>query len=783
MPAAGERRSDLPRRPTCIGKPLPRFEDRRFLTGAGRYTADLDLPGQAHAVVVRSAHAHAQIAGVEVEAARHAPGVLAVYTSEDLRAAGIGSLPSWTRTPPFKVLNVDGTEMPLAEQYPLAMERVRYVGEPVALVIAKSAAAARDAAELVEVDWRPLPALTEVDAALAERAPLLWPELSSNRSFRWEAGDRDAVAERLSAAAHVIELEVDHPRAIVAFMEPRAAIGSYDPTGRRYTLHAGCQSAHQLRTVLAQVLGEPEEALRVVVPDVGGGFGARNIAYPEFVLVLFAAKALGRPVKWVAERSESFVADAQARSQRLHGTLALDADGRFLALQVAARWRHGGYLTTRSVFVLVHWMAPMVCGPYRIPAHHFALEGVFTNTTPIAAYRGIARAELAYLLERLVDAAARRSGIDRIELRRRNLISPAEMPYRSATGALYPPAHFERNLDLGLEAIDWSGFAGRRAEALGRGKLRGIGVSVYIENAGGAPSEFARVQVDGAGEVLLQVGTQDFGMGHETVFAQVLADVLGVDPATVRVVDGDTDAVEIGFGGHGSRCARIGGGAVLHGGRAVVERGRPLAADLLEAAVADVEFREGAYVVSGTDRVIGLIEVARAAESRGALLSASATFETSGPSYPNGCQLCEVEVDPETGKLTIERYVMVADPGRVLNPLIVEGQLHGGIAQGVGQALLERVVFDPESGQLLSGSFMDFALPRADDLPRFTTVCNPVAGADNPLGVKGIGEGPTTGSPPAVVNAVLDALGARGISAIDMPLTPERVWRALAARG
>jgi aerobic carbon-monoxide dehydrogenase large subunit len=627
-----------------------------------------------------------------------------------------------------------------------------------------------------------LPAVTEVDAALADGAALLWPELPSNRSFRWQAGDRKAVSGCLRAAAHVIELEVEFPRAIVAFMEPRAAIGSYDPTTCRYTLRAGCQSAHQLRTVLAQVLGVTDDALRVIVPEVGGGFGARNIAYPEFVLVLFAAQALGRPVKWVAERNESFVADAQARSQRLRGTLALDGDGRFLTLQVASTWRHGGYFTTRSVFVLVHWMAPMVCGPYRIPVHHFELEGVFTNTTPIAAYRGVARAELAYLLERLVDTAARQSGIDRIELRRRNLLAPDEMPYRSAAGAVYPPAQFERNLDLGLEAIDWGGFPARRAEARACGKLRGIGLSTYIENAGGAPSEFARVQVDGAGAVLVHVGTQDFGMGHETVFAQVLADVLGVDPAAVRVVDGDTDAIEIGFGGHGSRCARIGGGAVLQGGRAVIERGRPLAADLLEAAAADVEFRDGAYVISGTDRCIGLFEVARAAEDRGSPLIASATFETPGMSYPNGCQLCEVEVDPDTGKVTVERYVMVADPGRVLNPLIVEGQLHGGIAQGIGQALLERVVLDPDSGQLLSGSFMDFALPRADDLPGFTTVCNPFPGADNPLGVKGIGEGPTTGSPPAVVNAVLDALGERGVSAIDMPLTPERVWRALATR-
>ncbi|MGH6901538.1 MAG: xanthine dehydrogenase family protein molybdopterin-binding subunit, partial [Geminicoccaceae bacterium] len=599
-----------------------------------------------------------------------------------------------------------------ASQPPLATVRVRYVGEPVAVVVAESIAQARDAADLVEAHYRPLPVATTIEATLAEGAPLLWPELPGNRSFHWEVGDPEAVAAQLRSAAHVVELEVEYPREIVAFMEPRAAIGSYDRAEDRYTLHAGCQSAHQLRAMLARVLDVAEATVRVVVPDVGGGFGARNIVYPEFILVLFAARTLGRPVKWVAERSESFVADAQARSQRLRGALALDGDGRFRAIRVGSTWRHGGYLTPRSVFVLVHWMAPMVCGPYRIPMHHFTLEGVFTNTTPIAAYRGIARAELSYLLERLVDAAARETKIDRIELRRRNLIAPSEMPWRSATGAIYPPARFESNLDRGLEAIDWVGFAGRRAEARRRGRLRGIGVSVYIENAGGAPAEFARVRIDGAGTVHLHVGTQDFGMGHETVFAQVLADVLGVTPETVRLVDGDTALIETGSGGHGSRCARIGGGAVHLGGRAVIEVGRALAAELLEAAAADVAFEGGSYVIRGTDRRIGLFEVARAAEDRGEPLLAAETFETPGPSYPNGCQLCEVEVDPETGKVTIERHVMVADPGRVLNPLIVTGQLHGGIAQGVGQALLEHVACDPKTGQLLSGSFMDFAMPR-----------------------------------------------------------------------
>ena len=763
-----------------VGQPLPRLEDPRFLTGAARYTADLDLPGQAHAVVLRSPHAHAEIAGIELVAASRAPGVLGIYTSADLQGAGIKAIPSLTRTPPFELRNADGSAMADGSQYPLALGRVRYVGEPVALVVAETLVAARDAAELIEVDYRPLPAVTEAAAALAEGAPLLWPETASNRSFLWQAGDQAAVALRLQQAAHVVELEVDYPREIVAFMEPRAALASYDVASGRYTLQVGTQSAHQLRAMLARLLDLGEQRIRVIVPEVGGGFGARNGVYPEFVLALFAARALGRPVKWVAQRSESFVADFQARSQRLRATLGLDAEGRFMALGLAARWRHGGYLTSRSVFVIVSWMAPMICGPYRIAAHHFSLEGVFTNTTPIAAYRGIARAEVTYLLERLVDAAARQTGIDRVDLRRRNLIAPAEMPWRSPTGAVYPPADFVRNLEIGLETIDWSGFSERRKASETHGRLRGIGVSVYVENAGGAPAEFADVRVGGQGEVVLHVGTQDFGMGHATVFAQVAADVLGIAPAAVRVVDGDTDLIAVGFGGHGSRCARIGGGAVVQGTRAVVEQGRQLAAALLEAAAADVEFVGGSYLIRGTDRRIGLFEVARAAEARAQPLAAAETFETKAPSYPSGCQLCEVEVDPATGRITILRHVMVADPGRVLNPLIATGQLHGGIAQGIGQALLERVVWDPSSGQLLSGSLMDFALPRADDLPSFDTAFNIVPADDNPLGVKGIGEGPTTGSPPAVVNAVLDALASRGVGALDMPLTPERVWRALA---
>ncbi len=761
-----------------IGQPLPRLEDEPFIRGAAEFSADLDLAGQGHAVVLRAPHAHAEVAGVDAAAARAAPGVVAVFTAADLRAAGIGAVPSGSKTMPLPPGN-SPAEVADGSQYPLAEDRVRYVGEPVALVVAETGTQALDAAELIEVDYRPLDAVVDPDAALGPNAPKLWPELADNRSFAWDAGDAAATEAALAGAARRVEVTVEYPREVVAFMEPRAALAEFDAASGRYTLHAGCQSGHRIKPVLAGVLGVDEQSIRVVVPEVGGGFGARGGLYPEMVLVAFAARALGRPVKWMAERAESFVSDTQARSQRLHGTLGFDAEGRIVALQLAARWWHGGYLATGSALVIVQWMSPMVCGPYRVPTYHFAIDGVFTNTTPIGAYRGVARAEATYVLERLMDRAAREIGIDRVALRRRNLIARAEMPWTVPTGAVYQPADFARSLEQGLDAADWAGFAARRAAAAARGRLRGIAVTTYIENAGGALSEYAELAVAGDGRITAHVGSQDFGMGHATVFAQVIGEVLGVAPDAIEVIDGDTDRIPIGFGAHGSRVMRIGGGAVHQGGHAVIEAGRPLAADLLEAAAADIEYRDGRYLIGGTDRTVGLFEVAGEAARRGTPLLVQETFQVPGPSYPNGCHLAEVEVDPETGRVTIERYVVVSDPGQVINPLLAAGQLHGGIAQGIGQALMEGAVFDPETGQPLTGSFMDYAMPRADDLPAVTTLFNPVEGDDNPLGVKGIGEGPTTASPPTVVNAVLDALAGRGVSHLDMPLTPETVWRAL----
>ena len=765
-----------------VGRPLRRVEDARLLTGNGGYTADLDLPGQAHAVFVRSPHAHALITAIDGDAARAADGVLGVICGADLEAADIGPIPSLNGTPPYQVLNADGSALPDASQPALAVGRVRFVGEPVAMIVAETRAQATDAADLLEITYEPLPAVASIETALQADAPKLWPDLADNRTLDWQSGDAADTEDRLGQAAHLVELEVAFPRAMAVFMEPRGAIASFDADSGRYTLHAGCQSSHRQRGLLSKILGIPEDQVRVIVPDTGGGFGARGTVYPEFVALLHGTRSLGRPVKWIAERSESFLTDTQARSQKIVGRLALDADGQFLALQVAATWCHGAYFATRAAFVLVGAMPPMICGTYHIPACHFSLQGVCANLPPIAAYRAVARAEANYLLERLIDHAAERSGFDPVALRRRNLIAQDEMPWTTAAGATYQPARFEHALDQGLAAIDHSGFPARRAGSSERGRLRGLGLALFVISAGGEPDESAEIRVNGDGSVRLLVGTQDFGMGHATVFGQVVADRLGLSPDQVTVLDGDSDLIPLGRGAHGSRSMRIGGGAIVKSVETVIERGRAIAAEMMEAASSDIAFEAGDYVIQGTDRRVGLIQTAAEAERLGAPLGAHETFQTQAPAYPSGCHLCEVEIDPETGRVSLERVVSVIDPGRVINPLIVEGQVHGGLAQGLGEALVERVVYDPASGQLLSGSFMDFALPRADDLPNFVSQLDPVDCPDNPLGVKGVGEAGTAGAPAALVNAVLDALRPAGVDKIDMPLTPERVWQALAGR-
>lgn len=762
-----------------IGAPIRRREDRRFLTGAGRFTDDIALDGQAHAVVVRSPHAHARVGRIDTAAARAVPGVLLVLTAADVAKEIVRPIPSFSKTPPFDIRGPDGSTPPDAGQYPLARDKVRYAGEPVALVVAETLAIARDAALRVAVDYEALDAAWDIERALAPGAPAVWDDVAGNVSFRWERGDARAVDAAFDAAAHVARVELVNNRIAPMFLEPRSAVAAFDDGAGRWTMRVGCQSAHGMRAVLAHVLGIEADRLRVIVPDTGGGFGARGAVYAEYPLLLVAARRLGRPVKWTAERAESFVSDYQARDHVLRGALALDERGRFTALRVEVDWRHGAYLTSRSVWVMVHYFPPTLGGPYRIPSAHISMRGVFSNSTPQAAYRGIGRIEANYLTESLVEAAARAAGIDRVELRARNLVGAGDLPWTTAGGAVLTSGAFEANLARALDLADWRGFPARRAAGDGEGRLRGIGVAMYVENDGSTPTEFAEVEATPGGRVVVRVGTQDFGMGHETVFSQVAADDLGVPLETVDVVFGDTDQVERGAGSHGSRSARMGGGAVVGSARTLVESGRELAARLLEAAAADITYGDGRFTVTGTDRGLTLAEVAAFAGGQGGRLAAQTDFVTAGDAHANGCHVCEVSVDRDTGALRLERHVIVADVGRAINPLIVHGQLHGGAAQGIGQALMEHVALAPDTGQPMTATLLEYAIPRADDLPAPVVELNEIAEVDNPLGVKGVGENATTGAPAAFMNAVRDALHGVGAERVDMPATAAQLWQAL----
>ena len=761
-----------------IGRRIARKEDHRFLTGRGRFTDDLAEPGTARAVMVRSPHPHARILGVDASAARGMDGVLAVITGREIEGK-IGPVPTLARTPPFARLNRDGSAMPDPCQPALATTRARYAGEPVAMIVAETEAEALDAGEAVVVEYEPLPAVTTYEQARAPESPV-WEDNPRNITFDREQGDREATDAAFAAAAHVVEVTLTNNRVTPVFLEPRSAIASYDAENETWTLTLGCQTAHGMRGLLAGMLGIEPERLRVVVPDMGGGFGARGTPYPEFALLLAAAQRTGRTVAWTATRAESFLTDAQSRDHRLHGALAIDARGRFTAIRALIEWRHGAYVSPRGFTTMTDYLIPTIGGSYRIPTGYIEMRGHPSNTTPQAAYRGIGRVESNYLTESLVDAA---TGIDGIELRRRNLVGLQEMPWTAPGGFVYHDADLRANLDRAVEAIDMAGFAARRAASAERGQLRGIAATPYVENDGGAPAEYAKVEAHADGTVTVFAGTQNFGMGHETVYAQIAADRLGIDFDAVRFVDGDTARVKEGFGSHGSRSMRIGGTACVMGAELMVERGRSLAGEMLSAPSADIGYDAGVFGVEGTNRSVTLAEVAQFAAERGEALSGERRFTTERGSLGNGAAACEVEIDPETGTVDIVRYVIVCDTGRTINPTLAEGQLHGGAAQGIGQAALEQVVYDPVTGQNLTGSFMDYAIPRADDLPALEVVLTEVAETDNPLGVKGIGEGATTGAPAALMGAVRDALSELGTITVDMPVTPENVWRAIRAAG
>jgi len=756
----------------ALGQSVTRIEDAALLRGAGRYADDVEIAGAAHACIVRSPHAHAKIARIDGRAAAAAPGVLAVLSGADVAADGLGDIPCLV-----PVTNLDGTERAETPRPILAKHRVRHVGEPVAVVIADTLAQARDAAELIDIDYEPLPAVVGSRTATLPGAPLAWDGIAGNLCFDVGAGSSKAAVEAaFASAAHVARLELVNNRVVANPLEPRAALADYDRATGRSTLYTPSQGPHVIRDQLAGVILKlGKEQLRVVSGNVGGAFGMKIFLHPEQPIVVWASRRLKRAVRWTGDRSESFVSDVQGRDNYSVAELALDAGGRFLALRVTTLADMGAYLSNYAPYI-PQLAVPMLSGVYRIPAIYANIKGVVTNTVPVDAYRGAGRPEAIYLLERVVDLAARELGLAPDELRRRNFIQPADMPYQTPVESRYDSGDFAGVMSRALEKADWTGFAARRAQAKRNGKLRGIGLAMYIERCGGGPGDTVVLNVDPAGSVTLISGMQDNGQGHTTTFVQLLSEKLGLDASRIRVVQGDTDIVPSGMTG-GSRFLAIGGIASMSAADEVIGKGKEAAASLLEAALADIEYGDGEYRIAGTDHKLSLFEAAKKTGG----LQAMHTRAPDAFTYPNGCHVCEVEIDGDTGETCIVRYSVVDDFGRAINPLLLEGQVHGGTVQGIGQALLELGLYDPESGQLLTGSFMDYSLPRADNVPSFDCGFHHSPCTSNPLGVKGAGEAGAVGAPAAVINAVVDALNpVAGVTRIDMPATHEKVWRALA---
>ena len=771
---------------TAIGQAVPRKEDLRFLTGAGRYLDDIVLDRMAYAFALRAPHAHARIEGIDTGAAARAPGVLGVYTVAEWKAEGLGVIP--TRT---LAKNSDGTPIPVPPRPPLADGRVRYVGEAVAFIVAETLAAAKDGAELVEVDYHPLPAAIDARRALAPGAPRVWDDVPGNLCVDFEAGDAAAVEAAFARAHRLVALDLVNNRVTAAPVETRGAIGQYESASGDFTLITSAQNVHVNRDELAdKVFGVPREKIRHLAYDVGGGFGMKNPLYPEYALVLFAARRLGRPVKWLCERSEAFLSDTHGRAQESRVELALDADGRFLALKVDTIGDIGAYVASVGPFTPTGGTVRTQGGAYRIPALYFRARAVFTNTGPTEVYRGAGRPEACYQIERVVDLAARELAMDPAALRRRNLIRTQDLPYRTPIGIEIDSGDFEAVLDRALELADWDGFGSRAAAARARGRYRGIGVGFYLGLTGGKRFECVDLSFAADGTATLAVGAESAGTGHETVLPQIVADRLGIPYERITHRQADTDLTPTGGGHGGSRGLEVAGSAVSLAAERVVEKAEAIASHLLEAARADLEFADGRFTVAGTDRAVTMAEVIAAAfdDSRlpqGLLrsLDVELSREQELLSYPNGCHVAEVEVDPETGSVEIVDYTVVHDLGTLIHPGTVDGQVTGATTQGIGQALREAIVYDSESGQLLSGSLMDYSLPRAGDLPRLRTAYfEDAPSANNPLGIKGAGEAGCGGAPPALVNAVVAALEEHGVRHIDMPLTAERVWRAIHAR-
>jgi aerobic carbon-monoxide dehydrogenase large subunit len=780
-------------KPYGIGVPLRRVEDRRFLTGRGRFVADIELSGALACVLVRSPHAHATIRRIEASAAGVSPGVVAVLTGADMAADGIAPMrPLWV------IRSRDGSPMVEPPRFALARDKVRHVGEPVAAVVAESLAQALDAAERVAVEYELLRAITDARAAQTAGAPQLHASASDNVCFRWARGDEAAVRAAFRSASHVVAIDLVNNRLAGAAIEPRAVMA--EPQGEKLTLYTSTQAPHHIRRQVTEQLGIPESALRVVSPDVGGGFGYKGKLYPEEGIIAWAARRLRHPVRWVATRAESFVADNQGRDHLTHAELALDGDGRFLALKVETLANLGAYISTFGAAIPSAIYSALLAGGYRTTAIFVEVTGVFTHTTPTDAFRGAGRPEACYVLERLADRAAERLGIDRADIRRRNLIPPTAMPYKTPIGPTYDCGDFPKIFARVLALADYERFEKRRVDAERRGWLRGIGMACYVESSGVAPSRFAgalgarvgfyeaasiRVEPDGAVRAML--GTHNHGQGHATTFAQILSSRLGVPIEKIEIIEGDTDAVPHGTGTFGSRSIAVGGCALDRAADKVIAKGKLIAAHLLEAAAADIDFHDGAFLVAGTDRRVSFAAVAQAAyvphnfplETLEPGLQETAVYDPPSFAFSNGAHVCELEIDAETGRIEVVGFWAVDDIGTVINPMIVEAQIHGGLAQGLGQALLESCIYDG-GGQPVCGSFMDYALARADDLPSFVTECDECQPCThNPLGAKGCGESGAIGAPAAVISAALDALAPLGVTDLDMPLTSEQIWRRI----
>ena len=780
---------------TTVGTPVRRREDYRFLTGQGTYTDDIDRPHQLHAYILRSPHAHARIAGIDTSAAASAPGVAAIYTGKDMAADGVGGLPCG-----WQIHSKDGSPMAEPPHPPLAVDRVRHVGDPVAVVIAETLAQAREAAEQLRVDYVEEPSVVDPAEALKPGAPQVFAEAPGNLCYDWHLGDLAAVDAAFARAARVVKLDLVNNRLVPNAMEPRAAIGEFDRATGDYTLYTTSQNPHVIRLLMgAFVLHIPEAKLRVVAPDVGGGFGSKIYHYAEEAIVTWAAGKVRRPVKWTAERSESFMSDAHGRDHVTHVELALDAQAKFLALKVSTIANMGGYLSTFAPCIPTYLYGTLLAGTYTTPAIYVETKAAFTHTVPVDAYRGAGRPEATFLLERIVDLAADEIGLDPAELRRRNFIPADAYPYQTPVALQYDSGDYGTTLELALKAADYAAFEGRRREALARGKLRGIGIATYIEACGIAPSavvgslgaraglyESAAVRVHPTGSVSILTGSHSHGQGHETTFSQLVADRLGIPIESVEIVHGDTAKIPYGMGTYGSRSLAVGGSAIVKAMDKVVAKGRKIAAHLLEAAEADVEFADGKFSVAGTDRSKSFGEVALTAyvphnypEDLEPGLDETSFYDPKNFTYPSGAHIAEVEIDPETGQVAIINFTASDDFGRIVNPMIVAGQVHGGLAQGIGQALLEGCVYDKETGQLLTGSYNDYAMPRADDLPAFALSTNVTLCTHNPLGVKGCGEAGAIGAPAAITNALVDALKPLGVRHFDMPATPEKLWRVI----